>query len=239
MNLEFFDKTVVVTGAAHGIGRAITVAFADRGARVWGCDILEQELQETEGMCDCRTRVMDVTDRYDVEAFVGEVGRVDILVNNAGGVLGQVGRPIEEITPDEWRAAFKPTPRRRQRRSVSRVNSRTSWGRGESPSTTSRPGSFGRTPPPSASGNPTGPKANASSSTESRSSDSVRPTTSRMACCSSPRGTPAGSLARSCRLMGGSSLKPHRQIIPPNQKRHRQHGADGEQTIKRSPGPVP
>jgi 3-oxoacyl-[acyl-carrier protein] reductase len=106
MNLEFSDKTVMVTGAAHGIGRAITVAFADRGARVWGCDILENELQDTERMCDCRTRVVDVTDRYDVEAFVGELGRVDILVNNAGGVLGQVGRPVEEIPPDDWRAIF-------------------------------------------------------------------------------------------------------------------------------------
>ena len=33
-------------------------------------------------------------------------GRVDILVNNAGGVLGQVGRPLEEVTPGEWQAIF-------------------------------------------------------------------------------------------------------------------------------------
>ena len=33
-------------------------------------------------------------------------GAVDILVNNAGGVLGQVGRPLEEITPAEWQAIF-------------------------------------------------------------------------------------------------------------------------------------
>ncbi len=31
---------------------------------------------------------------------------IDILVNNAGGVLGQVGRPLEEITPDEWQGIF-------------------------------------------------------------------------------------------------------------------------------------
>jgi 3-oxoacyl-[acyl-carrier protein] reductase len=31
-------------------------------------------------------------------------GRVDILVNNAGGVVGQVGRPLEEVTDEDWRA---------------------------------------------------------------------------------------------------------------------------------------
>ena len=54
---------------------------------------------------------MDVSDPEAVEAFVGEVlaadGRVDILVNDAGGVLGQVGRPLEEVTPAEWKAIFE------------------------------------------------------------------------------------------------------------------------------------
>ena len=40
MNLDFSDKTVIVTGAAHGFGRAIAVAFAERGAQVWACDVL-------------------------------------------------------------------------------------------------------------------------------------------------------------------------------------------------------
>ena len=31
---------------------------------------------------------------------------VDILVNNAGGVLGQVGRPLEEVGPEDWNAIF-------------------------------------------------------------------------------------------------------------------------------------
>ena len=36
---EFADRTVLVTGAAHGLGRGIALAFADSGARVWGCDV--------------------------------------------------------------------------------------------------------------------------------------------------------------------------------------------------------
>jgi 3-oxoacyl-[acyl-carrier protein] reductase len=54
--------------------------------------------------------VVDVGDKSSVDAFVAQAGaasgRVDILVNNAGGVLGQVGRPLEEVTPDEWRRIF-------------------------------------------------------------------------------------------------------------------------------------
>src|SRR5262249_55692207 len=115
MNLDFSGKTALVTGAAHGFGRAISLAFAERGASVLACDVLEDELRETEALCRgaggiCRARVADVRDRAAVDACVsaaaGASGRVDILVNNAGGVLGQVGRPLEEITPEEWRAIF-------------------------------------------------------------------------------------------------------------------------------------
>ncbi len=42
--------------------------------------------------------------------MVGELhdahGRIDILVNDAGGVLGQVGRPLEEVSEADWRAIF-------------------------------------------------------------------------------------------------------------------------------------
>ena len=47
---------------------------------------------------------VDVTDAEQVDAFVASIGRVDILVNNAGGVVGQVGRPLEEVSEDDWRA---------------------------------------------------------------------------------------------------------------------------------------
>src|SRR4051812_26202084 len=115
MKLNFDGKTAIVTGAAHGFGRAISVAFAERGADVWACDVLDDELRETEAMCrtaggSCGAMIADVRDRAAVEGCVAAAsaasGRVDILVNNAGGVLGQVGRPLEEITPDEWRAIF-------------------------------------------------------------------------------------------------------------------------------------
>jgi 3-oxoacyl-[acyl-carrier protein] reductase len=115
MKIDFKGKTAIVTGAAHGFGRAITLAFAKRGASVWACDLLESELLETRALAvapggTCNARVVDVRDKSAVEKFVADAsaatGRVDILVNNAGGVLGQIGHPLEEITPEQWQDIF-------------------------------------------------------------------------------------------------------------------------------------
>ena len=115
MNLAFDGRTAIVTGAAHGFGRAISLAFAERGAAVWACDVIADELAETERLCRaaggaCTVRVVDVRDKSAVDRFVADAsqaaGRVHILVNNAGGVLGQVGQPLEDVTPAQWQAIF-------------------------------------------------------------------------------------------------------------------------------------
>ena len=111
MNIQFDDKVVIVTGAAHGFGRAISQAFAARGASVWACDVLEDELNETQQLCHdaggrCEIAAVNVRDRAAVFAFVDRIlaaeGAAHILVNNAGGVQGQVGKPLEEVTEEEW-----------------------------------------------------------------------------------------------------------------------------------------
>ena len=115
MNISFAGKTALITGAAHGFGRAIALAFAQRGAHVWACDVLADELHETQLLCEqtggrCTIAIVDVTQQPQVQTFVEniarEAGRIDILVNNAGGVQGQAGQPIEDVTPQQWHSIF-------------------------------------------------------------------------------------------------------------------------------------
>jgi 3-oxoacyl-[acyl-carrier protein] reductase len=110
---DFRGCVALVTGAAHGFGRAIAVAFAARGARVRICDLLGDEIARTRELClqaggvctDEDAAVVDVTDRAAAVAFAQAVP-VDALVNNAGGVLGQVGQPLENVTAAQWQAIF-------------------------------------------------------------------------------------------------------------------------------------
>jgi 3-oxoacyl-[acyl-carrier protein] reductase len=108
MKYDFSGRLVLVTGAGHGLGRAIAVAFAGLGAEVVALDLNEDGLAETvrEAGERCRALRLDVTDRDAVQALCGDIerrhGPASILVNCAGGVRGQVGRPVEEITPADW-----------------------------------------------------------------------------------------------------------------------------------------
>ena len=113
---RLLGEVAIVTGAAHGIGRAIAVELAREGASVWACDLLERELGETRRAVGeraegpCRVAVVDVTDPGQVSAFAEELvaveSRVDILVNCAGGVAGQTMRPIEAVSEETWRVIF-------------------------------------------------------------------------------------------------------------------------------------
>lgn len=112
MIIDFKGKTALVSGAAHGFGRAIAQGFAARGARVHVCDVNAEGLSETVRLCGNATQAitLDVGNRDAVQQAIAGIEAngdgIDILVNNAGGVCGQTGRPIEEISAADWQAIF-------------------------------------------------------------------------------------------------------------------------------------
>jgi len=92
------DQVAFVTGAASGIGRALALELANRGAKaVVISDVNEDELEKTAQMVRSRqvnviARKVDVANREEVEALVDETvrtqGSIDLIFNNAGVALG-------------------------------------------------------------------------------------------------------------------------------------------------------
>jgi len=98
MDLELAGKTVIVTGGASNIGRAIALTFAREGSNVVIADIDEGQANKVASEANTlggggKTIVIraDVTDQREVEALGGrasdEFGRIHVLVNNVGWVL--------------------------------------------------------------------------------------------------------------------------------------------------------
>jgi 3-oxoacyl-[acyl-carrier protein] reductase len=119
--MEVQRKTVVVTGAGRGIGRAIALKLARHGADIALFDLNESDLEETAGLCKAESvkavgyRV-NVADEREVAAAMDNVavdfGRLDGLVNNAGivrdGLLVKVkdGAVVGRMSIDQWNAVI-------------------------------------------------------------------------------------------------------------------------------------
>ena len=117
---DFSGKTVVVTGASSGIGRAVAVGFGEAGARVVNADVRAEPkdrnadaaagdtetptheviADETDGRgLYVETDVSDIDDIESVVTAAREFGGVDVMVNNAGI---HVSREFLDVTPEEY-----------------------------------------------------------------------------------------------------------------------------------------
>ena len=107
---DLADKTALITGGSAGIGRAIALALAARGAEVWITGRRRGPLEETAALAEGRIhwRVLDVTDVAANAALADSIssasGSLDILINNAA-ILGPMGS-LENTDLDEVRSVW-------------------------------------------------------------------------------------------------------------------------------------
>jgi len=102
-SFDFTNRSVIVTGAARGIGREVGRLFADSGASTILVDFDGDELERTAMELGCVGLQADVTSTEDVHRVVDTViaatGRIDVLVNNAGILIDTV---VWKLTDEDW-----------------------------------------------------------------------------------------------------------------------------------------
>ena len=119
MNMQ--DKVVAITGGGRGLGRAMALAFAARGAHIALLDLNPSDLEETRRLVEAQGvraggYVTNVSREEQVvasmDAIVGDFGRLDVLVNNAGitrdGLLVKVrdGEVVGKMSLEQWNAVI-------------------------------------------------------------------------------------------------------------------------------------
>jgi NAD(P)-dependent dehydrogenase (short-subunit alcohol dehydrogenase family) len=109
--MQLPDKSVVITGAGSGVGRASALRFALAGARVLCADVREDWVAETVRLVDkaggeAVAERCDVTLEADVEAAiaaaVARFGRLDVMFNNAGVTGLKPGQVFEDHTAADF-----------------------------------------------------------------------------------------------------------------------------------------
>lgn len=106
-------KVALVTGAGGGMGRVVSLLFAEAGARVFGCDINQAGLDETAREAATRDLTVDVavadaSSEEQMNNWVADVvrrcGRVDVLYNN--GARTHMA-PFKDMTASQWQETIR------------------------------------------------------------------------------------------------------------------------------------
>ena len=119
--MQLKDKVVAITGGARGIGKAIAMAFADKGAQLALIDLNQADLDTARAEfaargVQARAYALNVAKEDQVvrafEQITADFGRLDVLVNNAGiikdGLLVKVkdGKPVGKMGLEQWQAVI-------------------------------------------------------------------------------------------------------------------------------------
>jgi 3-oxoacyl-[acyl-carrier protein] reductase len=117
--MDIHGKTVAITGAARGIGKALALAFARKGAKLALIDLSAEDLAQTATECaaagsEARSYACNVTREEDVvatmNAITADFGALDVMLNNAGivkdGLLVKVkdGAVVGKMSLDQFNA---------------------------------------------------------------------------------------------------------------------------------------
>ena len=111
MKVDLNERVAIVTGGAHGIGRAIVQALSDNGAHIVIVDIDAEAGEKAaneiiEGGGACMSLAGDVSDTKQMEAVAEQVmdrlGRINILINNAGINTRSDRVPIHQYSLEDW-----------------------------------------------------------------------------------------------------------------------------------------
>ena len=120
--MQIKAKTVAITGGGRGLGRAMALEFAARGAALALIDLNAADLAETERLCRERgvkahSYICNVVNEDAViatlDAIVRDFGSLDVLINNAGiikdGLLVKVkdGQVVGKLSLEQWNAVIQ------------------------------------------------------------------------------------------------------------------------------------